>query len=486
MSVRRILIIGAGHAGRALAREYQHNGSEVMVAGFLDDDPAKLGSHFDGVPVLGNLVVLEEVIGEAGIDEVLVAMPSARYGVARGVVRRLMKAAPRVTIHIVPEAEKYFDDVPIRPSLHDITLSELLDRDEEEIDVASIRHFLEGKRVLVTGAGGSIGSEISRQLLKFNIASLIALGRGEHSLYMLARSLADFTGAMDSPPPVYYRVGDVRNGPAMERLFAEYTPQVVIHAAAHKHVPLMEYNVAEAVSNNVLGTKNLLHVASRFDVEKFILVSTDKAVRPTSVMGATKRIAEMLTTAAASESMKTAVVRFGNVIGSRGSVVPLFREQIAAGGPVTVTHPEMKRFFMTIPEASLLVLNAAAYAHRGELFLLKMGEQYPLVEIARRCIRLAGFSEKEIPVEFTGLRPGEKLEEELWQRDRSVHPTSNNAILRVEEPPGDAELLTALEGLEPFTMEKEELMRLLQNLVTDFSPGDESGGVRYRLVNGTF
>lgn len=426
-----ILIAGAGEAGRMLLLEYVKRGKSNLVAGFVDDDAAKRGLVAHGKRVLGGTDAIGALIKEMRIGQIIVAMPSASPAAVKRIVSLAITANPGVSIHILPEAEKFFDTVPLSPALQDIQFTELFDRDEFNVDIDAIRGEFAGSTVLVTGAGGSIGMEICRQLLKFGVGRIVALGRGEHSIYTLAKTLGEYLALMDNPPDVAYRITDVRHERSLACAFERFRPDIVFHAAAHKHVPLMEFNEAEALANNVGGTRNALELSAAFGAHRFVLVSTDKAVRPANVMGATKRMAELVTGYYGRErGLPSAIVRFGNVIGSRGSVIPLFREQIERGGPVTVTHPEVTRYFMSIPEAALLVINASAYSRGGEIFVLDMGRPYRLADVARRLIGLYGYEpDRDIRIEYTGLRPGEKLYEELFYDRQSLARTANEKIM---------------------------------------------------------
>jgi FlaA1/EpsC-like NDP-sugar epimerase len=441
----RILIVGAGEAGLALLADLRQKGLGGAAASFIDDDPAKIGREINGLHVAGPVSEIKDVCNALGISDVIIAVPSAGTGFLTKLIKGISSTGRRINIHYVPAAEKFFDSVPIFPSMREFSYSDLLDRDEFSIDLEIMERFFCGKNVLVTGAGGSIGSEICRQLLKFNVKKIIATGRGENSIYNLMRSMDEYLALMsENRPELVYRIIDARDKRLMERLFSAESPDIVFHAAAHKHVPLMEFNGIEALQNNVLGADNLLALSAEYGVKKFVLVSTDKAVRPASIMGATKRICELVTGYYSREKgLNTAIVRFGNVLGSRGSVVPLFIEQIARGGPVTVTHPEVVRYFMSIPEASLLVINSAAISSGGEIFVLNMGEQFRIVDIARRLIELNGYRpDIDIRIEFTGLRPGEKLYEELFYDESSMVSTGNNSIFMMRN---DDEILDASE-----------------------------------------
>ncbi len=427
---RKILIVGAGEAGRLVLSEYHRKGIDHHIIGFIDDDPGKAGMIINGKKVFAPTEKIGSAMETHGVNEIILAFPSAPKKEVTRVVQLIRRASPTMPIKILPSHTRLFEN-PLSPDIREIGIADLLDREETQLDTSSIEKMLAGKTVLITGAGGSIGSELCTQLLKFPIASLIAVGKGEHSIYQLARKLYDYQDFLEEKRDIAFRIADVRNADMMKRIFTEFSPNIVFHAAAHKHVPLMEFNEAEAIYNNIIGTRTLLEEASRASAERFVFVSTDKAVHPTSVMGATKRAAEIITRHYARKGLNTSIVRFGNVIGSRGSAIPLFREQIERGGPVTVTHPDITRFFMSIPEAALLVLNAAAYAKGGEIFVLDMGRQYRVMEIAENLIRLYGLEpHKDIEIKITGLRPGEKMFEEL-SYDGTLHPTDNLKIYQL-------------------------------------------------------
>lgn len=410
-ALRRVLVIGAGDAGNTVARELrQHRDSGFEVVGFLDDNPAKQRSCIQGLPVLGTLADLTQVITEWHVQEVIVAMVQPPRDVVRQVVRTCEAAG--VPVQIVPG---YFEilDGSVRVSrLREVDIADLLGRAEVDLGGnAELARFVAGRSVLITGAGGSIGSELARQTARLGPQALVLVERSEHALYEIDRALREAgKGALLQPV-----VADVGDASRMRAILEKHRPHIVLHAAAHKQVPMMESNVGEAVRNNALATRSLGELAAQCGVGVFVLLSTDKAVNPTSVMGATKRLAEMaLQDLNGAGGTRFAAVRFGNVLGSTGSVVPLFREQIRRGGPVTVTHPDMLRYFMTIPEAVRLVMHTAAMAVGGEIFILDMGTPVRIVELAEEMIRLSGFKPYEdIPILFTGIRPGEKLFEEL-------------------------------------------------------------------------
>ncbi|NBV41346.1 polysaccharide biosynthesis protein [bacterium] len=405
-----ILIIGAGDAGEMVLREIRRRGSSYNVVGFIDDSPAKVGKMIHQKPVLGVTSELSEIARHHEIAEVIIAIPSA----------------PGTTIRrILDECESADVKYKITPSLGDIisgqvsvnqtrnvNIEDLLGREVVEADLSSVVAYLSNAKVLVTGAGGSIGSELCRQILGFSPEQIILVDHAETALYHIDMELRNMGSVRTVIVP---QVADVKSELRMAQLFDRYRPDVVFHAAAYKHVPLMEQNVEEVILNNVVGTRNVLEISARFNVKEFVLISTDKAVRAANSMGATKRLCEVLLQYASVQYPQTkfTAVRFGNVLGSQGSVVPLFKKQIEAGGPITVTHPEMTRYFMTIPEAVRLVIQAGALAQGGEIFILDMGEPVRIANLARDLIMLSGLKENDIEIVYTGLRPGEKLHEEL-------------------------------------------------------------------------
>ncbi|HOP63251.1 MAG TPA: nucleoside-diphosphate sugar epimerase/dehydratase [Spirochaetota bacterium] len=430
--LNRILIVGAGEAGAALVNDLRQRGLGNGIAAFVDDDPSKPGTTVSGIEVRGGTSDLPVICSELEITDVIIAIPSAKTSLINRITSKVLSCSRSINILFVPSAERFFDTVPIFPSLREFSYSDLLGREEFSINLDIMENYFRGKSVLITGGGGSIGSEICRQLLKFNVKKIIAVGRGENSIYNLIKEMDEYSRLMPGRmPETVYMIADVRDRRGLARVFRHSRPDIVFHAAAHKHVPLMESNECEAFQNNVLGTDNTLSLSAEYGVSRFILVSTDKAVRPTNVMGATKRICELITAYYHNEKkLNTSAVRFGNVLGSRGSVIPLFMEQIEKGGPVTVTDPEITRYFMSIPEASLLVINSAAISKGGEIFVLDMGEQYRIDDIARRMIELYGFTpDRDIKIEYTGLRPGEKMYEELFYNRDSMDRTGNESIL---------------------------------------------------------
>jgi FlaA1/EpsC-like NDP-sugar epimerase len=420
---RRVLVVGAGNAGEAIVREMQRTtwGMRYEAVGFADDAAGKQGARIHGVPVLGALADVPHLVRVHRVDEVVVAIPSATGRAMRQIVD-VVKAAS-VPIRTIPGVDQLIDGRVTVNQMRSVSVEDLLGRDPVTLDLEALEKLLEGRVVMVTGAGGSIGSELCRQVVRFRPSKLVLLERSENALFEIHRELS-----ANRRCPLVPALADLCDEARVRRLFSEHRPAVVLHAAAHKHVPMMEENPGEAIKNNIGGTRALADIAHEFKTDRFVMISTDKAVNPTSVMGATKRVAELYVQALSQKSATRFVaVRFGNVLGSAGSVIPIFKEQIAAGGPVTVTHPEMKRYFMTIPEASQLVLQAGAMGHGGEIFVLDMGEPVRIVDLARDLISLSGLvPDKDIEIRFTGLRPGEKLFEELSteqeQAEKTRHP----------------------------------------------------------------
>lgn len=422
-----VLLLGAGRAGATLARELRRS-SVWRVVGFLDDDPEKIGRELFGCPVLGRIDEVGRFAAERGVGSVIIALPSVSALTQRHIAQTCVRAGLRALI--APRFDELTDGQLTLSSVRRISIEDLLGREPVTIDSAHVGHMLGGRVVLVSGAGGSIGSEICRQLVRFAPAKLVFLENSEFALYRLQEEFE-----LQFPhQPIVPLAGDVRDARRIAQVLAEYRPAVVFHAAAYKHVPLMErHNAWQAVTNNVLGTFALGQAAVAHGVDTFVLVSTDKAVNPANVMGATKRLAEMICQALQQSnpgSTHFKLVRFGNVIGSAGSVIPKFQEQIERGGPVTVTHPQVTRFFMSIPEAAQLVLQAASMGEGGEIYVMDMGQSIRIADLARDMIRLSGHTEEEIRIEFTGLRPGEKLFEEVLAPAEETLPTPH-AKLRI-------------------------------------------------------
>lgn len=427
----RAFIIGAGEAGTLLARDLLRSGSSLRPVAFFDDDERKQGKVIATLPVLGAIAALPQEAARLGVSHVVIAMPSLPGTRIREILDLLKTGSFQV--RVIPGLQDLAGGKVSISALRKVNLEDLLRREPISLDVSGIRAFVEKRAVLVTGAGGSIGSEICRQLLRYGPERLLLVGHGEHSIYTLLEELRD-DGVKT---PLIPLIADVADVAAMRRIFSAHRPQVVFHAAAHKHVPLMERNAAEALRVNVLGTAAVAGLAGEFGASRMVMISTDKAVNPTSVMGVTKRVAELIVQDAARRTERRFVaVRFGNVLGSRGSVVPVFQEQIARGGPVTVTHPDMTRFFMTIPEASQLVLQAAAFGRGGEVFILDMGEPVRIIDLARDLIALSGYQEgRDIDIVFTGLRPGEKPYEELFRADEECDRTVHKRIFAARGGP---------------------------------------------------
>lgn len=427
---KRALIVGAGDAGALVARELQKSALiNLIPVGFLDDDPAKQKHEIYGVPVIGKIDKLESFLDKQIADEVLIAIPTAPGRVVRAVHE--VCRAKGVPSRTMPGLYELIGGKVSVSRLREVDITDLLRRDHVRVNDEKVGQTLEGRRVLVTGAGGSIGRELCRQIARRNPAELVLLGHGENSIFEILLELQN-----DYPHlKLYPVIADIRNAPRLDFIFKQRQPQVVFHAAAHKHVPLMEVNAVEAVTNNVLGTRNVVQAALERNVERLVLISTDKAVRPSSVYGATKRFAEMLVLDAAQKHQRAfTVVRFGNVLGSRGSIIPIFKNQIANGGPVTITHPDMYRFFMTIPEAVYLVLQSASMENGGEVFVLNMGKPVRIVELAEDLIKLSGLEpNKDIEIVFTGIRVGEKLVEELWEEDTPLAKTSHPDVFRLDQ-----------------------------------------------------
>ncbi len=466
--LRRFLIIGAGNAGEALLREiHRMPVVQYEVIGLIDDDPAKQGTHIHGISVLGTVEQLPGICKDHNIEEIAIAMPSASHRQLRRVIQVCegTKIRFRTVPHITDIASGKFRVSQIR----DVDINDLLGRETVQLELDSIEAYAKEKTILVTGAGGSIGSELCRQLCNFKPKLLLLVEQAENPLFYIERELRTRFPAVD----IETLICNITDKNSLEQIFDRYNPQVVIHAAAHKHVPLMELNATQAIINNIVGTQVVADASEKFDTTNFVMISTDKAVNPTSIMGSSKRIAEMYIQDL-SRTSKThfVTVRFGNVLDSEGSVVPIFKKQIAQGGPVTVTHPEMKRYFMTIPEASQLVLQAAAMGKGGEIFVLDMGEPVKIVDLARELITLSGFRPGEdIEIDFTGPRPGEKLFEELSiegeDMQRTRHPKisiwKNIPMERDKLRIGIKELITLAK-----TYKRTEIIEKIKELIPEY------------------
>jgi FlaA1/EpsC-like NDP-sugar epimerase len=448
---RRTLIVGAGEAGTLVAREI---GAAVQLGmepfAFVDDDPAKIGTIVQGLPVLGDCTRIPELVASCQVQQIVVAIPSAPLPRQREIVTQCEAAG--VATYSLPGIYQLLAGHKTVVPYPEVDTQQLLHRPPIQIDKDEMAAFLAGATVLVTGAGGSIGSELCRQIACLRPARIVLLGHGENSIFEINLNLRIHYPDLVTCPVIV----DVRDEARIESVVSEYQPDIIFHAAAHKHVHYVEQNVVEGLINNVLGTRNVLRAAERHGVKRFVLISTDKAVNPSCVMGATKRLAELLTRAVAQRTGRAyAAVRFGNVLGSRGSVIPIFQQQIASGGPVTVTHPDMRRFFMTIPEAVQLVLGAAGAARGGEVFVLEMGEQVRILDLAEDLIKLSGLEPgRDIEIVYTGIRPGEKLAEELYLEREACRPTALDRIRVVTDG-----TVYELESLEQLVLDVIELAR---------------------------
>ena len=458
----RILVYGGGQAGSILIREFTTSDNiKGNIIGILDDNPDIKGRYILDKKVLGSGKDLEAVIERYDIEEIIVAMPSVPLPELRAILEKCLKTG--IPVKSLGSLEDLINDKPLRHNLNPVDIVDLLGRKEIVLDDTEISKSIVGKRILVTGGAGSIGSELVRQIITYKPLLLVLLDINENGLYAIQQEINIMRrdGRIDNTTELKFYVGTVRDKKSVERIFMNNEFDIVFHAAAHKHVPLMETSPAEALKNNVFGTFNLIELAKKYKVKKFLNVSTDKAVNPTNVMGATKRFNEMLLQSQDSSDTKFVAVRFGNVLGSNGSVVPLFKEQIAAGGPVMVTHPEIIRYFMTIPEAVSLILEATTFANGGEIFVLDMGEPVKILDLAKRVITLSGYvPNRDIDISYSGLRPGEKLYEELLMSEEGLERTSNNLI----------------HVAKPIAIDKDILMQhfnALRTLVDDLAPMEE-------------
>jgi len=475
---KKVLIIGAGDAGEKILREIIENYQlHYKVIGFVDDDPLKKGKSIHGFRVLCGVDDLEEILGIEEVQEILIAVPSASGDQIRRIVEACQRCA--VSYKIIPGIGELIDGRVSVKALRDISYEDLLGRKPVHLDAAGIRNYLDGKTVLITGCGGSIGSELCRQLIKFQPHLVILLDACEENLFKIQMELQN---------EKYFRhcetvLGHVQDLQLMEDIFKKYKPQVVFHAAAYKHVPMLEKNPWEAVYNNIIGSRMIMEMSLKHSVERFVLVSTDKAVRPTNVMGTSKRVTELIMQSLQGSNTKFMAVRFGNVVGSSGSVIPLFRRQIEHGGPVTVTHPEVNRYFMTIPEASQMILQAGAMGDGGEIFVLRMGTPVKIADMARDLIRLSG-KEPDVDIEiiFTGLREGEKLYEELITVGEDILPTGHEKVMVLRSSQHSSDTRYLLATREKLNKEIDELVKdadrhdageikkKLQEIVPEYTP----------------
>lgn len=477
-----VLLIGAGDAGATVAKEiiYYHDQKWSLV-GFVDDDIEKAGHFLYGRPVMGTRSDIPAIVMDKQIKEIIIAMPSVNPAVISDI---LSICTPlKCKINILPGIYQILDHKISISRLRPVSIEDLLQRDQIRLDTEKITAFLSGKRVLVSGAGGSIGSEICRQIMRMHPAKLILLGHGENSIYLIHRELSKIYGSSQLVPVI----ASVRDAMQLDYVFTKYHPQVVFHAAAHKHVPLMEYQPMAAVLNNVYGTHNIAEAAGKYKAEKFVMISTDKAVNPTSAMGATKRVAEKIVQVMNSRyKTQYVTVRFGNVLGSRGSVVPLFRRQLASGGPLTVTDENMTRYFMTIPEASQLVLQAGSMGNGGELFLLDMGEPVKIMDLAKNIIRLSGLEPgKDIQIKIVGLRPGEKLYEELLTAKEGTSKTSHEKIFTAKlDPVNEIWLENKIASFTNCTTDQ-DVIKVLMDIIPTYQPNrrfDSAGQLQKEIV----
>ena len=470
-NAKRVLIIGGGDAGAIIVKELKHHPElQSIPVAIIDDDIHKIGRKLNGVPVVGNRERIEDTVRKKSVDEIIIAIPSASKKDINDIYNECMKTDCRVKI--LPSVSELIDESVIIQKVRDVNIEDLLGREPVKLDCDEIFSYLQGQIVLVTGGGGSIGSELCRQIAGYNPAHLIILDNYENNLYDIQNELT-----YKYPELMLTSViANIRERHRLEGIFKSYRPTVVFHAAAHKHVPLMEGNPTEAVKNNVFGTLNVAECADKFGVRKFVLISTDKAVNPTNIMGATKRMAEMIIQALNRHSKTEFVaVRFGNVLGSNGSVIPLFKKQIEQGGPVTVTHPEVIRYFMTIPEAVQLVMQAGAMAKGGEIFVLDMGQPVRIYDLARNLIKLSGFDpDEDIKIEFTGLRPGEKLYEELLMAEEGLQATKHDKIFVAQPVHTDLAILKReIDCLKEIVINNtDDVMDYIRNIVPTYKKAE--------------
>ncbi len=470
----RLLLLGAGNTGEKIARDILTNFSnDYQIVGFLDDNPVKIGSSIHGIPVIDHIAMLNKLALD--FDEILITVPSTTGDNLRRIVELCKVSGKR--FKTVPSLNEVINkDISLK-SIRDVSYLDLLGREEVQLDIDAIEDLIKGKRILISGAGGSIGSELVRQCLEYDPGSLILLDNSEQNLFSIEQEIS----FVEKKTIVRSVLANIRDKNLLQNTFQEYRPQVVIHAAAYKHVPMQELHPWSAVSTNVMGTLNLVQLAHTYNTEKFVLVSTDKAVHPVNIMGATKRLAEKVIQSV--EEIENSpiflAVRFGNVIGSSGSVIPIFRDQINRGGPVTITHPEMSRYFMSIPEAAQLTLQAGAMGDiTGQIFLLDMGKAVKIVDMANDLIRLSGLEpEKDIPIIYTGLRPGEKLYEELISKEEKAQSTDHKKIMVLQNGANNMPwqmIQREIQSLMDISMklDPDAIKRKLQHLIPDYTPQD--------------
>ncbi len=462
---RRVLIIGDGEPGAVVVKEFKdHPELKSIPVAIIDDDKGKLGKKISGVPIVGQFADICSVVHKKRIDEIIIALPSFSKKMIDGIYDKCLRTSCKVKI--LPTFTQLIDESYVIPKIRNVNIEDLLGREPVDLDMDEISAYLEGKVVLVTGGGGSIGSELCRQVVLYKPKLLIILDNYENNIYEIENELHYMYENLN----IATVIANIREKDRLEKIFDQFKPEVVFHAAAHKHVPLMEANPGEAVRNNVIGTLNLAECSEKYGVKKFVLISTDKAVNPTSIMGATKRVAEMIIqTLNKGSRTEFVAVRFGNVLGSNGSVIPLFKKQIERGGPVTITDPEVTRFFMIIPEAVHLVLQAGAMAKGGEIFVLDMGKPVKIYDLAKKLIELSGFKpDVDIKIEFTGLRPGEKMYEELMLEEEGLRTTQNNKIYITRPVFTDYALLRSkIEEIVKIDMnDREKVMSYLENIIS--------------------
>jgi FlaA1/EpsC-like NDP-sugar epimerase len=476
-AVKRVLIIGAGDAGETLAREIEHRPQLGMrVVAFVDDQRAKWGSHIRGIKVCGPISELPKLADDLVADEAFIAIPSASGKRLREIIHHL--SAADLQFKTIPGIDHLVSGKVHVTQLRPVNVEDLLRRKRIDLPGDPVRELFRGKRVLITGAGGTIGSELAAQVLAYEPESLALVERSEYALYEVGKRLS--RDVAWSSAPVSSNLADINDVGVMDALLARAQPHIVLHAAAHKHVPLGEENPSEYLRNNTIATRRVAELCVKRGVKRFVFISTDKAINPTSVMGATKRAAEIvLLDIARDTQMKMTIVRFGNVIGSSGSVIPLFMEQIAAGGPLTVTHPEVTRYFIRTSEAISLVLQAATLGDTARIFMLDMGEPVKIVDLARDLLRLSNHTEDEIPIQFTGLRPGEKLFEEIRLHGESIHPTMHPQIVVTEAPQPERQFVERWSASAALVKETGAAIEALQRLVPEYTgrqSSDSNGG----------